>query len=222
MYSRPISNQTGEDSSPAQATPTLAQPTPTPQPTPTQTGEPTPTATPEPSATPSPSLEPSAPTTSPDRTPYPSAAFDPLWAIVPPDMAPSCQASSNYATPQLFCYISASSLSFWYGSYPDVDALNAAYDSWLRFYNVARETANCFDDPLPVPCEGPYQVGGYDPAGRVTVIDDSGDSWIFWTHEPALVLGTGLASNTSGMAPEDLFAYWRDNAVVLNYPSPSP
>src|SRR3954471_18952432 len=177
----------------------VASPTPTVEPTDVPTDEPTDAPTDEPTLEPSPSEEPTAsdlaseqptaPSSSPDRTPYPSAAFDPLWAIVPADITDSCEPTSNYDIPELFCYVASEDKSFWYAAYPDIDELNAAYDAWLGYYDVERETANCFDDVLPTPCEGPYQLGGYDPAGRVVDLVDDDDVWMFWTHEPALVLG---------------------------------
>jgi hypothetical protein len=91
----------------------------------------------------------------------------------------------------------------------------------LQFQGISREVANCFDESAPVPCEGPYKVNGYDPAGRVAgLVSDGG--WMYWTHEPALIFGTGYADVTGGVPFADLFAYWENSAGYLNIASPPP
>jgi hypothetical protein len=205
-------------------TPTV-EPTnqPTEQPTEQPTDQPTDQPTAEPTPTDIASGVPSEPPSGAARTPFPSAAFDPIWAIVPSEMSSSCEPTSNFDTPQLFCYVTSGSesLSFWYAPYPDVDSLNAAYDSWLQYRNIVRDIAFCFDDPVPVPCEGGYAANGYDPAGRVAgIVADGG--WLYWTHEPARILGTGYVSEASGVPFADLFGYWVDHAGGLNFPSPPP
>jgi hypothetical protein len=207
----------------ATATPTIA-PSATAAPTatdaPTATAAPTATTAPTPSAAPSITAEPTA-TAVAERTPYPSAAFAPIWAIVPTELASRCEPTSNYDTPQLFCYLGDQ--SFWYVTYPDLATLDGEYQKWLDYYNVDRNVANCFDDPQVLPCEWPYTVNGFDPAGRVTGVVDADNGWIYWTNEPALALGIGLGTVDADSPFQDTFAEWRDHAVVINvYPTPSP
>ena len=195
-------------------------PTPTPTAVPTPTAAPTATAALTPSLAPTPTVAPT-PTTVGERTPYPSAAFDAIRAIVPTEFVSSCEPTSNYDTPQLFCFLG--NQSFWYAKYPDLASLKAEYDTWRNFYNVEPDVANCFDENQVVPCEWPYAVNDFDPAGRVTGVVDDSNGWVYWTNEPALTLGIGLGTVDADSPFTETFDYWREHAVVLNYyPTPSP
>lgn len=205
----------------------VASPTPSPTSVPTV---PPPTATPTvvpPTATtpPTGTLPPTTPPTiSPGLvTPTPATAFERLRALVPDDVRDSCTEDSSLDNPRLFCFIAPESVSFWYEAWPDVTSLNDEYDSWLTFRDVTRGVDSCFDTPMPLPCEGPYKVGGIDPAGRVMGVVDGDNGWMYWTHEQALVFGQGLATVDADHSFEDLFAYWADSASLLNFtPAPTP
>jgi hypothetical protein len=207
----------------------VAVASPTPSPTIQPTAPPstaTPIVVPPTATTPPGTLPPTTPPTiSPVTvTPTPATAFDRLWALVPDDVRDSCEEDDLSDTPRLFCFIGGDgATSLWYEIMPDIDALNDEYDGWLTYRDVTRGVASCFDTPMPVPCEGPYKVGGIDPAGRVTAVVDGDNGWMYWTHEQALVFGQGLASIDADSTIEDLFAYWANPGSVINFtPAPTP
>lgn len=202
----------------------VASPTPIPTVVPTAVVEtPTPTIPPTASAVPPTATVPStasAPPVTPSTAP---GALDHLWAVVPVTVRDSCSEDNSLATPRLYCFIAAQTLSFWYESFDTPTALDEEYQSWLTFRSIDQDVANCFDEPMPLPCEGPYKVGGIDPAGRIAAVVDADNGWLYWTHEQALVFGTGLVTLGGGQTFDDLFSYWKSDASVLNFtPPPSP
>lgn len=205
----------------------VAEVSPTPAPTETQTVAPTatpvpPTDTAPPTASAPPVTEP--PTATPALvSPTPGGGYDYLWAVVPPNVAGSCVEDTEHATPRLFCFILPQGISFWYEAFPDQSALTDEYDGWLTFRAIGKEVANCFDVPTPLPCEGPYKVGDFDPAGRIAAWTDKSDGWIYWRHDPALVFGTGLVTIDETHSFGDLFSYWKSDASGLDFSStPTP
>lgn len=202
----------------------VASPTPIPTVVPTAVVEtPTPTIPPTASAVPPTATVPStasAPPVTPSTAP---GALGHLWAVVPVTVSDSCSEDNSLATPRLYCFIAAQTLSFWYESFDPTTALDDEYQSWLNFRSIDKDVANCFDDPMPLPCEGPYKVGGIDPAGRVAAVVDGSNGWLYWTHEQALVFGTGLVTIDGSQTFDDLFSYWKSDASKLNFtPPPSP
>jgi hypothetical protein len=185
--------------------------------TPTPSIPPTPTVVPPTATVPATA---SAPPATPSSAP---GVLDHLWAVVPVTVSDSCSEDNSVATPRLYCFIASRSISFWYEYFDTTKALDDEYQSWLTFRSIDTGVANCFDDPMPLPCEGPYKVGGIDPAGQVAAVVDGSNGWLYWTHEQAHVFGTGLVTIGGGQTFDDLFSYWKSDASVLNFtPSPTP
>jgi hypothetical protein len=132
-----------------------------------------------------------------------------------------CEEDSSFGI-RLYCYVPDKG-SFWYEMFPDATSLSDEYASWLAFKNITEGVANCFADPMPLPCEGPYQVGGIDPAGHLGGVLDENSGWLYWTHEQALVFGQGLISIDETHTYDDMFGYWKSDASALNFtPAPTP
>jgi hypothetical protein len=206
----------------------VAQASPTPPPTVFVPTMPPETPTPVPPTATVPPTE-SAPLTAPPTasvppvTSTPGGPFDALWAVVPDTVRESCSEDDSLGTVRLYCFIATQGFSIWYERFDDLTALTDEYDSWLDFRSIDPGTANCFDDPMPLPCEGQYTVGGIDPAGNVAGITDGANGWLYWTHEQALVFGTGLTTLDETHSYDDMFGYWASDASVLNFtPAPTP
>jgi len=106
-------------------------------------------------------------------------------------------------------------VSLWYTLYDSVPEINAEYDSWLAFREIADDAPDCFaqlDRRRPdLPCEGSYDTGGFVGAGRVAADTDEIGAWLRWTHEPALIHGRALGDQF-----DSTFGYWVDVGSILS------
>jgi len=195
--------------------PPAPTPTPTASPTPAPTASPTPSpnATPTPTPTPTPTA---TATATPTATPSPSPATDHeraiarLLAMVPSEFRADCEEFAESARPSIFCFTDG--MSHFYDSFDSLDQLQGTYETRIGLLDITEGVANCFDDPTPAPCEGPYRRGDLDPAGQVgAAIDDEDTSWVIYTHDTALVLGRVLSSSRDYA---EVFLFWRDELVI--------